>query len=147
MNTTVLTAIMLSVGMLMFVFPFFIYMLLGSIVGAVDGDPRLVATLLVGGAILVYGISVGTFALVQKNNCGSIKSMKRVAENAGYSTLVYSVLMLLATFIPALRRVVTNVLPPDIDSNVTQSLGFGYYSFWGAVFGVAVGGTLSGICN
>ena len=147
MDTTVLTTLMLAVGMLMFIFPFFVYMTLGPLLGAVDGDPRLLGTLLVGGAVLIYAISVGTFALVQRYSCGKIQSMKRVADNAGTSTLVYSILMLIATFIPWFRRVVTNILPPEVDSNVAQSLGYGYYSFWGAMFGTAVGGTLSGICN
>ena len=147
MDTTVLTTLMLAVGVLMLLFPFFVYMTLGPLLGAVDGDPRLMGALLVGGAILVYGISAGAFALVQRYSCGSIQSMKRVTDNAGISTLIYGVLMLLATFIPALRRVVTNILPPEVNPNVTQSLGYGYYSFWGAMFGVAVGGTLSGICN
>jgi hypothetical protein len=147
MDTSVLSTIMLAVGMLMLMFPFVVYIALGPLLGAVDGDLRLIGTLIVGGAILMYGISVGVFALVQRYNCGSVQSMKRVAENAGISTSIYSILMILASIIPWLRSVVTNVLPPEIGSNISQSLGYGYYSFWGSLFGIAVGGSLSGICN
>ena len=147
MDTTVLSTIMLAVGVLMFMFPFFVYVTLGPLLSATENDPRLLGTLLVGGAILLYGISVGVFTLVQRYNCGSVQSMKRITDNAGTSTLIYSVLMLLATFVPWLRSVVTNILPPEVGANISQSLGFGYYSFWGSLFGIAVGGSLSGICN
>ena len=147
MDTTVLSTIMIAVGMLMFLFPFFVYVTLGPLLNASENDPRMLGTLLVGGAILFYGISVGVFTLVQRYNCGSVQSMKRITDNAGTSTLIYSVLMVLATFIPWLRSVVTNILPPEVGANISQSLGYGYYSFWGSLFGIAVGGSLSGICN
>ena len=137
---------MLTVGILMAILPFFIFISLAGTLSATAGDPRLIGTLILGGAILMYLISLGTFALVQKLNCRRT-DFPQVAGNAGYATLIYSGFTILAAVFPALRNVVTNIISPEVETNVRDSLAYGYYSFWGALFGTAIGGTLSGICK
>ncbi len=131
----------------MFMLPFFIYVSLGNALGAAPSDPRLLATLFIGGAIVLYLVGLGSFALLQRFNCGKIQSFKRVSDNAGLSVAIYSAFLGLAALIPSLRGVVTNILSPEVELNVRESLGYGYYSFWGALFGIAVGGTFSSICQ
>jgi hypothetical protein len=147
MDSSVLTSLMLAVGILMFMLPFFIFVTLGGSLGAATGDMRLLATLLVGGGILMYLIGIGCFSLLQRYNCGKVQSFKQVSDNATTGTGIYLALVGLAAAIPRLRTIVTDIISPEVDENVRESLGYGYYSFWGSLFAIAVGGTLSSVCN
>jgi hypothetical protein len=147
MDTSVLTSIMLAVGILMFMLPFFIFITLGNSIGAVPGDARLLVALLLGGVVLMYLVSGAVFTMIQKYNCGKVQSASRVATNAGISTGVYGAFLALAAIIPKLRSIVTDIISPEVDLNVRDALGYGYYSFWGSLFGIVVGGTLSAVCN
>jgi hypothetical protein len=53
---------------------------------------------------------------------------------------------LLVTLVPWFRNVVMKLIPPDVDLKVRVAVGLAYYSFWAALFGVAVGGSLSAGC-
>jgi hypothetical protein len=147
MDSSILTSLMLSVGILMFMLPFFIFITLGNSLGAAADDARLLGALIGGGAILIYIVGVGAFSLIQKYNCGKVQSMRRASDNAGIATAIYTGLMAVAAIIPRLRSIVTDIISPEVEDRVRQSLGYGYYSFWGALFGIAIGGTLSSICN
>lgn len=131
----------------MFMLPFFIFITLGNSLGAAADDARLLGALIAGGAILMYVVGVGCFSVLQKYNCGKVQSMRRVSDNAGIATAIYAGLMALAAVVPRLRGIVTDIISPEVEDRVRQSLGYGYYSFWGALFGIAIGGTLSSICN
>ena len=131
----------------MFMLPFFIFITLGNSLGAAADDMRLLGALVIGGAVLMYIVGVGCFSVVQKYNCGKVQSMRRVSDNAGIATAIYAGFLGLAAGIPSLRGIVTDIISPEVEDNVRQSLGYGYYSFWGALFGIAIGGTLSSICN
>ena len=131
----------------MFMLPFFISVTLGSTLGAGPSDSRLLSALFLGGAVLMYIVGVGAFSLLQRYNCGKIQSMRRISDNAGISVAIYGGMLALAALVPKLRSIVTDIISPEVDENVRQSLGYGYYSFWGSLFGIAIGGTLSSICN
>jgi len=146
MDASILTTLMLSVGVLMFMLPFFIFITLGGSLAAVPGDARLLVALFLAGAVLMYLVSAGAFALIQRYNCGKTQSASKIASNAGLSTAVYAGFLALAAFIPRLRSIVTDIISPEVEQNVRDSLGYGYYSFWGSLFGIAIGGTLSAIC-
>ena len=138
---------MLSVGILMFMLPFFIFITFGNSLGVSSSDARLLGTLLIGGSILMYVIGVGAFTLLQRYNCGKVQSMRRISDNAGIGVAIYAGMLALAALVPQLRNIVTSIISPEVEENVRQSLGYGYYSFWGSLFGIAIGGTLSSICN
>lgn len=147
MDTSILTTLMLSVGVLMFLLPFFVFIVLGHSLSATQGDPRLLIALFLCGAILMYLVSGAAFTLIQKYNCGKVNSASKIATNAGISTAVYAGFLAAAAFIPSLRGIVTNIISPEVELNIRDSLGYGYYSFWGSLFGIAIGGTLSAICT
>ena len=130
----------------MFMLPFFIFVTLGNSISAVAGDSRLLMALILGGLVLMYLVSGAAFTLIQRYNCGKIQSAGRISSNAGISTAVYGVFLALAAFIPKLRSIVTDIISPEVEQNVRDSLGYGYYSFWGSLFGIAIGGTLSAVC-
>jgi len=147
MNTSILTTLMLSVGVLMFMLPFFIFITLGGSIAVVPGDARLLVALLLAGSVLMYLVSAGAFTLIQNHSCGKVKSAGQVATNAGTATAIYAGFLAVAAFVPPLRSIVTNIISPEVEQNVRDSLGYGYYSFWGSLFGIAIGGTMSAICQ
>lgn len=138
---------MLVVSLMMALLPFAVFLGLGSLVGLGSSDFRILTIYILAALILSYLIALGTFTLIQRQNCGSIKNMKQVASNAGIACAIQAGVLGLVYFIPGLRKLVTNLFPLDLDLNIQDSLGYGYYSFWAALFGTAVGGTLSGVCN
>jgi hypothetical protein len=147
MDNTLLYVIMIGVSMLMAVLPFAVFLGLGSLFDIASTDIRLLSVFFLGTLVISYLISLGTFTLIQRQNCGSIKNMKQVASNAGIAMGIQAGVLALCYFIPGLRGLITNLFPLDLDSRIQDSLGYGYYTFWAALFGTAVGGTLSGVCS
>jgi len=137
---------MISVAMFMAILPFGVFLGLGSVLEVTSTDPRLMVTFFLAAAVLSYGTAFGAFALIQNQNCGSVKNMKQIANNAGIAFGIQAITLLLVYFIPGLRGIVSSLLPPDTELALTDSLGYSYFSFWAALFGIAVGGTLSGSC-
>jgi len=137
---------MIVIGFLMAVLPFGIFMGLSTLLGTAANDSRLMLTYFLLAVTLAYGTALGAYALIQRSSCGSVKNMKQIASNAGVSLAIQGLTLALVTFIPSLRGIVTNLFPPDIDPSISQSIGYSYYGFWAALFGTAVGGTLSGVC-
>lgn len=146
MDNTVLYAIMLAAAIFMTALPFLVFMGLATMIGATADDGRLLITMFLASAAIMYLICLGAFTLVQKYNCGSVKNMQQVASNAGLATGIQVGSLALAWLIPGLRGIVSNLFPPDIEANISTSLGYAYFGFWGALFGTAIGGTLSGMC-
>jgi len=146
MDSTILYAMMIAMAMLMAMLPFGIFMGLGSILGANASDPRLLVTFILLALIVSYLTSFGSFALIQRSNCGKIKNWTQIANNAGLALGIQALFLLLAWLIPGLRGIVSNLMPPDLDPNILDSVGYSYFTFWASLFGTAIGGTLSGIC-
>ena len=133
--------------MLMAILPFAVFLGLGSLFDIASSDIRLLTIFFMGTLVISYLISLGTFTLIQKQNCGNIKNMKQVASNAGIATGIQAGVLALCYFIPGLRGLITNLFPVDLDLRIQDSLGYGYYTFWAGLFGTAIGGTLSGVCS
>jgi hypothetical protein len=147
MDSTILYAMMIAMAMLMAMLPFGVFMGLGSIIGATASDPRLLVTFILLALVVSYLTSFGSFVLIQRASCGKIKNWKQIANNAGLALGIQAVFLLLAWLIPGLRGVVSNLMPPDLDPNILDSVGYSYFTFWASLFGTAIGGTLSGICG
>lgn len=147
MDATITYAMMVVIALLMAMLPFGIFMGLSSLVGASAGDPRILATYIITALILSYLTALGAFALIQKSNCGSVKNMNQIAQNAGLAFGIQAVTLVLCWLIPSMRGIVSGLLPPDLDMAILDSVGYSYYSFWASLFGIAIGGTLSGICK
>lgn len=128
------------------ILPFGVFMGLGKVLEVANDDTRLFVCYILTALILSYVLALGAFALVQNHNCGKV-NIKQVASNAGISLGFQSVALFLAWLVPSLRGLVTNLLPPDTDEVLTKSIGYSYWSLWAALFGIAIGGTLSGVCS
>jgi hypothetical protein len=146
MDNTILYAMMLTFGLLLFVLPFGIYLGLATMISASASDPRLLLVYVLAAIIFSYVGSLGAFALIQKQNCGSVKNIKQIASNAGIAAGIQAVTLFLVWLVPFFRDLVSNLLPPDQDPLWHVSIGYGYYSMWAILYGIAIGGTLSGVC-
>ena len=146
MDNTITYVMMISAALFMAILPFGVFMGLGSALGIVSSDPRLLVTYMLAALVMSYLLSLGAFALIQRANCGSVKNMNQVASNAGVSMGIQGVVLLLIWLIPSLRGIVSGLLPPDLDPAILDAVGYSYYSAWAALYGAAIGGTLSGVC-
>jgi len=146
MDNTILYVMMICVALFNAIIPFAVFLGLGTIIGAETADSRLVATAILAILVCTFLFSLGAFALIQHNSCGSVKNMKQVANNAGLALGIQAVLTFLVWLIPGLRGIVSGLLPPDIDPKILEAMGYSYFAFFGSLFGVSIGGTLSGIC-
>jgi hypothetical protein len=146
-DMTMVYVAMVVAALLMAALPFGVFLGLGSALGLQGvGAPlfgaHLLAVLLVG-----YAAAFGTLTLVQSQSCkGRRRNWAQLAMNAGIATACMLLFVALAALPPA-RHLVTKLLPPDLDPKLTVALAAGYWGAWGALFGVAVGGTLSGSCG
>ena len=147
MDNTLLYVIMIVVSILMALLPFGVFLGLGTLLGVDSSDVRLLSVFFLVALVVSYLTALGTFTLVQRQNCKGVKNMKQVASNAGIALAIQAGVLALCFFIPGLRSLVTNLFPLDLDPRIQDSLGYGYYTFWAALFGTALGGTLSGVCN
>ena len=147
MDATITYVMMIVIALLMSMLPFGIFMGLASLIGAPAGDTRILVTYILAALILSYLTALGAFALIQRSNCGSVKNMQQVAQNAGLSFGIQGVTLFLTWMFPSIRSIVSGLLPPDLDPAILDSVGYSYFSFWASLFGTAIGGTLSGICK
>ncbi len=146
MDSSILYAMMITVAVLMAAFPFAVFMGLGTLLNTISSDPKMMISFVVLSISILYALSLGSFALIQKTSCGSIKSFKQINYNALISAAFQLCLMLLITIVPWFRNIVSNIMPTDLDINIVDSVVYSYYSFWAAMFGMAIGGSLSGSC-
>jgi hypothetical protein len=146
MENSLLYILMLVGGLIMSVLPFLIFMGLGTLFGIDSVNFTLLVSLFIVCIIASFLVSFTSFVVVQKNQCGKVQNFGNIAKFAGISTAIHTGALLLATFIPFLRNSVLNLMPPDTDPRVVGSTVYGYYSFWGILFGLALGGNMTSIC-
>jgi len=146
MDTSLLIVMMLCAGVLLAFFPFAVFYGLTMLLGAQSNDPRLLIVYVIGSAVLMYAVSLGAFALLQRSNCGSVKNMRQVAINASISAAIQTVAAAIAVLVPGTLGVVTGLFPVELDATTAAAIGYAYYNLWGALFGTAIGGTFSAVC-
>lgn len=127
--------------------PFGVFMGIGSLMNLTSEDSRLFTTFILAALVVSFLGSMGAFALIQHQNCGKVKNLQQISNNAGIAFGIQAVTLGIAWMFPVLRTMITDVFPSDIDVSVKDALGYGYYSVWASLFGTAIGGTLSGICR
>ncbi len=147
MDNTVVYAMMITAGLLMACLPFGIFMGLAPSLGIAAGDTKILITYILAALALSFVTAMGANALIQKSNCGAVKDMKRVTANAGIAFGIQAVVLALCAFVPSVRGIITNIMPPDLDGAIVDSVGYSYYSFWATLFGIAISGMLSAVCK
>jgi len=147
MDNTIVYVMMIVNALLMAMLPFGVFMGLGSVLGVPSTDTRIFVAYVLATLVFSYLTALGSFALIQRNNCGSIKNMKQISSNAGIAFGIQFVSILLVWLVPFLRNLVTGLLPPDLDKNILDAVGYSYFALWASLYGTAVGGTLSAVCG
>jgi hypothetical protein len=146
MNTTLFYILMVFGSLLMAALPFGVLMGLGALLNIPGTSTEIFMGYGLIALVVIFLISFGSFALIQKSSCGEVKNYEQVAMNAGISVLFQFSALLLVSIIPWFRNIVSNILPPGIDPVVRLAAAYGYYSMWASGFGYALGGMLSSSC-
>jgi hypothetical protein len=147
MDNTVVYAMMITAGLLMACLPFGIFMGLAPTLGIEAGDTKILITYILAALALSFVTAMGANALIQKSSCGAVKDMKKITANAGIAFGIQAAVLGLCAFVPSVRSLITNVMPPDLDGAIVDSVGYSYYSFWATMFGIAISGMLSAVCK
>lgn len=135
-------------GLVCSTIPFAVYMGLSTTFHITDmNSSQLLVILYVITVCIVYLSSFGSFMAIQSHNCGKIKNMKQLAGNAGLTTIIVVLTLTLAVFIPWIRTIVLEILPPSTDVHFTTALGYAYFLFWGALYGYSTGGFMAANCG
>ena len=140
-------AMLICMFLLMFTIPFLVFMGLGSALGTQPDEVRVLISYFLFAGIVVFLASLGVFVLMQKEDCGKVQSVQKAANNSGLALLIQVATLVLVWLITPLRGVVTNLLPPDIDPNISASLGYGYFGAFAGAFSTLIGATFSGMCD
>jgi hypothetical protein len=149
MNTLVFTFVLLAMGTVMALSSFAIIYGISSLLGIGEEvvDIRITFAFFVVSCVLLYAISFGTFAGVQKDNCGEVKSWKQIALNALIPLAFHAVLLTVVLLVPWFQDLVGNLMPPDTPAYVKSATSLSYYTFWATMMGAALGGSFSGSCK
>lgn len=147
-DQSLLYLIMVLGGIFLGAIPFGVYMGISTIFSITDpASSQLLVILFLSVLVISYLTGLASLSVIQQNSCGKIKSYKQIAGNAGLSTLIISLVLALAIFIPSLRNIVTGLFSPTIDPLIVQAIGYSYFLFWGGMYGLVTGGYLASNCG
>ena len=95
--------------------------------------------------VLTYGITSMFNVFIQMIRCGKING-NQVLINGFPSVGLVAVLGGLAQVLGFMRYPVVSILPDSFSDEVKKGIAVSFYVFWGAVYGQALGGSLSQSC-
>ena len=146
MNMTFTVAVIICMFLLMFMLPLVVFMGLGSALGAKSNEFRVLLAFFLFAGSVAFLASLGVFTLMQKEDCKKI-DMAKAANNAGLALLIQVATLVLVWLVSPLRGVVTSLLPPDTDTNISDALGYGYFGGFAGAFSTLIGASFSGMCD
>ena len=147
MNLGITIALVICMFLMMGTIPLLVFMGLGSALGTQSSEMRVLVAFFLFAGIVVFLASLGAFVLMQKEDCGKVQSVAKAANNAGLAMLIQVATLVLVWLITPLRGIVTNLLPPDLDPNISDALGYGYFGAFAGAFSTLVGASFSGMCD
>jgi len=147
MNVGVTVAMVICMFLLMAMIPFLVFMGLSSALGTQSSELRVLVSFFLFAGIVAFLASLGMFVLMQKEDCGKVQSVQKAANNAGLALLIQVAVLVLVWLVSPLRGVVTNLLPPDMDTNITDALAYGYFGGFAGAFSTLIGASFSGMCD
>jgi hypothetical protein len=143
MDNSLLGLFMLLIAVMLASLPTGYFMLVGSTMNPFSANMGLVALLLV--AMFLMTLGFGT--ALQSSNCGGVKDVKRVAQNAGIATgILTGFLIIPIAHIPWLHNMASSLYNKGGTDAERIPIDIGFWALWGALYGFAVGGTLSTSC-
>lgn len=147
MNVGVTVAMVICMFLLMAMIPFLVFMGLSTALGTQSTELRVLVSFVLFAGIVAFLASLGIFVLMQKEDCGKVQSVQKAASNAGLALLIQVTVLVLVYLISPLRGIVTNLLPPDMDTNISDALAYGYFGGFAGAFSTLIGASFSGMCD
>ena len=144
---TLTICLLICMFLLLSMLPLVVFMGLGSMLVTQSNDIRVLISYFMLAGIIAFLASLGIFALIQKEECGKVQSMEKAASNAGIALFIQIGMLVLAWLVTPLRSIVTGLFPPDIDPNISDAIGYGYFGGFAAMFSTLIGANLSGMCD
>lgn len=96
--------------------------------------------------VLTYGITAMFNVFIQMIRCGKING-NQVLINGFPSVGLIAILGGMSQVFGFMRYPVTSILPDSFSDEVKKGIAVSFYVFWGAVYGQALGGSLSQSCG
>ena len=96
--------------------------------------------------VITYGVTCIFNIFIQMIRCGEINATQ-VMINGFPSVGFVAVLGGLSYFFGFLRSPVESILPVGFQEDMKKGIAVSFYIFWGAVYGQALGGSLSQSCG
>ena len=148
MDQSLIYLLMVVDGIIMAALPFGVYMGGSTVFGITDpASSQLLLLLFVSTMCISYLVSLGSMAVIQQQSCGKVKNMKQIAGNAGLASVLIILVLSIAVYIPGLKDIITGLFPPTMDPLVAMAVSYSYFLFWGATYGIVIGGYLSANCG
>jgi hypothetical protein len=141
-----LIGMMFANAVIIGMFPYLFFISSNSLYNLLPTNGYILLGLYLTIIVVSFFLSFGTFALIQQQNCGSVKNLKQISANSGIVAGIQGIGMLIAAFVPALRSFVSGILPNSLDCITKESIAYGYFAFWYSLFGIAIGGSFSAVC-
>jgi hypothetical protein len=95
--------------------------------------------------VVSYIVTIIFNIFLQLIRCGKVNA-SQVLINGVPSVGLVALLGLLSNYISFLRYPVEGILPVSLSDNMKKGIAVSFYIFWGAVYGQALGGSLSQSC-
>ena len=96
--------------------------------------------------IITYGITCIFNVFIQLIRCGSVQGTQ-VLINGLPGVVFVSILGSIASISSWLRYPVESILPLNFSNSIKKGIAVSFFIFWGAVYGQAIGGSLSQSCG
>lgn len=95
--------------------------------------------------IITYGMTAIFNVFIQLIRCGSVNA-QQVGMNAFPAVVLVGIFGTLASHLGFLRFPIESLLPALFDVSMKKGIAVSFFIFWGAVYGQALGGSLSQSC-
>jgi hypothetical protein len=152
MNNGLILLFMLVLGCLLGGIPFAYMKVVEMAVGLefASSTTAIVGLIFVSLVVMYLG-SLGACAATQNSNCGGVKDMKAVAQDAAIAMAIQCGFLLIGAFVPYLNTMMSKYfvgtpIEKTPDALWAKSIDLGFWGGWGAAYGIAVGATLAGSC-
>ena len=156
MNNALIWVFGIMLALVMGILPFGYF---SGMAQALNVSDPLGIPMLIGFVVLVAVISflaaLGSGTLAQSSNCGEVKSMSRVASNAGIGMAIEVVFVCIGLFVPMLGTITSDYFlagsvgspsSTGVDKVMAKQVDVGFWAAWGAMYAIIVAATGSATC-
>jgi len=150
MNNALIWVFGIMLALVMGILPFGYFSGMAQALNILDplGIPMLIGFVVLV-AVISFLAALGSGTLAQSSNCGEVKSMSRVASNAGIGMAIEVVFVCIGLFVPVLGTITSDYFlggSPGVDKVMAKQVDVGFWAAWGAMYAMIVASTSSATC-